>query len=72
MVAHYHLGEAYLHYECLEQAIDHITIAIHKNEKLAEELPLTKSLQINIHISLAEAFMAQNNYDDAIDTLNKA
>ena len=25
-----------------------------------------------MHITLAEAFMAQNNYDDAIDTLNKA
>ena len=25
-----------------------------------------------MHITLAEAFMAQNNYDDAIDTLTKA
>ncbi len=31
VIAHYHLGEAYLSYECLEQAIEHITIALHKN-----------------------------------------
>jgi hypothetical protein len=31
VVAHYHLGEAYLGYDCLEQAIEHITIALHKN-----------------------------------------
>lgn len=31
VIAHYHLGEAYLTYECREQAIEHITIALHKN-----------------------------------------
>lgn len=72
VIAHYHLGEAYFNYECLEQAIEHITLAIHKNEKLAEELPQTRVLQISMHITLAESFIAQNNFDDAIDTLNKA
>lgn len=35
-------------------------------------MPQTRVLQISMYISLAESFMAQNNYDDAIDTLNKA
>lgn len=34
VVAHCHIGEAYLNYKCYEQAIDHITIAIKKNGKL--------------------------------------
>lgn len=42
VMAHYHLGEAYINYGCLEQAIEHISIALHKNEKLAEEIPKTK------------------------------
>lgn len=70
-MAHYHLGEAYISYGCLEQAIEHISIALHKNEKLAEEIPKTKQLQIAMYITLAEAYMGQNNYDDAIDTLKK-
>lgn len=72
VIAHYHLGEAYLSYDCLEQAIEHITLALHKNEKLAEELPETDLLQINMHITLAEAFISQNNHDDALDSLAKA
>lgn len=36
VLAHYHLGEAYLTYECLEQAIEHIELALHKNEKLID------------------------------------
>lgn len=29
-------------------------------------------VQINMYITLAEAFISQNNYDDAIDILSKA
>ncbi len=72
MVAHYHLGEAYLSYDCLEQAIEHISLALHKNEKLIDDLPRTVVLQISMQITLAEAFMAQGNYDDALDTLGRA
>jgi tetratricopeptide (TPR) repeat protein len=72
VIAHYHLGEAYLSYECLEQAIEHISVALHKNEKLMDELPKIELLQINMQIALAEAFISQNNYDDAIEILNKA
>jgi hypothetical protein len=31
VIAHYHLGEAYLNYDCLEQAIEHISVSLHKN-----------------------------------------
>jgi len=31
VLAHYHLGEAYLSYECVEQAIEHIELGLHKN-----------------------------------------
>jgi tetratricopeptide (TPR) repeat protein len=72
VVAHYHLGEAYLSYDCLEQAIEHISLALHKNEKLIDDLPRTVVLQISMQITLAEAFMAQGNYDDALDTLGRA
>jgi len=34
VVAHCHIGEAYLNYKCYEQAIDHLTIALKKNGKL--------------------------------------
>ena len=47
-------------------------MALHKNEKLIDELPRTVLLQISMQITLAEAFMAQGNYDDALDTLSRA
>lgn len=31
VLAHYHLGEAYLEFECVEQAIEHLSLALHKN-----------------------------------------
>ena len=31
VIAHYHLGQAYLAYECVEQAIEHISVALHRN-----------------------------------------
>ena len=31
VLAHYHLGEAYLAFDCLEQAIEHVSLALHKN-----------------------------------------
>ena len=34
VLSHFHLGCAYLKHACIEQAIEHISIAIHKNEKL--------------------------------------
>ena len=36
VMAHYHIGEAYLNYKCYEQAIDHLTVALKKNSKLSE------------------------------------
>lgn len=31
VLAHYHLGQAYLANDCVEQAIEHLSIAMHKN-----------------------------------------
>lgn len=36
VVAHHHLGRAYLNYKCYEQAIDHLTMALKKNSKLGD------------------------------------
>jgi tetratricopeptide (TPR) repeat protein len=41
-------------------------------EKLTPEIVKAELVQINMYITLAEAFLAQGNYDDAIDILNKA
>jgi tetratricopeptide (TPR) repeat protein len=72
VLAHYHLGEAYLGFDCLEQAIEHVSLALHKIEKLTPEIPRAELVQINMYITLAEAFMAQGNFDDAIEILGKA
>ena len=31
VLAHYHLGEAYFAFDCLEQAVEHVSLALHKN-----------------------------------------
>lgn len=72
VLAHYHLGEAYLAFDCLEQTIEHVSLALHKIEKLTPEVPRAELVQINMYITLAEAFMAQVNFDDAIEVLGKA
>ena len=72
VLAHYHLGEAYLTFDWVEQAIEHISLALHKTEKLAPEIAKVELVQINMYITLAEAFISQGNYDDAIDILGKA
>lgn len=72
VLAHYHLGEAYLVFDCLEQTIEHVSLALHKIEKLTPEIPRAELVQINMYITLAEAFMAQGNFDDAIEVLGKA
>lgn len=36
VLAHHHMGQAYLAYRCYEQAIDHLTLALKKNSKLGE------------------------------------
>lgn len=71
VLAHYHLGEAYLAFDCLEQTIEHVSLALHKIEKLTPELPKAQLVQVNMYITLAEAFMAQGNYDDAVEILSK-
>jgi len=35
--AHSELGEAYLNYQCYEQAVEHLNVALKKNEKLSTE-----------------------------------
>jgi tetratricopeptide (TPR) repeat protein len=72
VLAHYHLGEAYLGFECIEQAIEHLSLSLHKIEKLTPEVAKAELVQVSIMITLAEAFMAQPSFDDALDTLNKA
>lgn len=72
VLAHYHLGEAYLAFDCLEQTIEHVSLALHKIEKLTPEVPRAELVQINMYITLAEAFMAQGNFDDALEVLAKA
>lgn len=59
-------------FECIEQAIEHLSLSLHKIEKLTPEVPKAELVQVSIMITLAEAFMAQPNFDDALDTLNKA
>jgi hypothetical protein len=56
----------------VEQAIEHISIALHKNEKLFKEVPQTKlfhCLMINI---LAECLIRKEEFDDATEVLKKA
>ena len=31
VLAHYHLGKAYLKNYCIDQAIEHVSVALHKN-----------------------------------------
>jgi tetratricopeptide (TPR) repeat protein len=56
----------------VEQAIEHISVALHKNEKLFKEVPQTRlfhCLMVNI---LAECLMRKEEFDDATEVLQKA
>jgi hypothetical protein len=34
VMAHFHLGSAYLNFKCYEQAIEHLTVSLKKNTKI--------------------------------------
>ena len=65
-MAHFHLGQAYLLNECIEQSIEHISVALHKIEKLFESIPETRLLQTHMQNELAKALIQKENYEDAI------
>lgn len=78
VLAHCHIGEAYLNYKCYEQAIDHITIALKKNSKLFDIKGIrwshldTKMYHAHILTVLARCYYEIGSYDDALELLNKA
>eukprot|EP01016_Furgasonia_blochmanni_P032311 TRINITY_DN3334_c0_g1_i6.p1 TRINITY_DN3334_c0_g1~~TRINITY_DN3334_c0_g1_i6.p1 ORF type:complete len:483 (+),score=116.02 TRINITY_DN3334_c0_g1_i6:190-1638(+) len=69
---HTALGEAYLDYKCHEQAIDHLTIALKKNGKLFAENPESKEYHAHILTLLGKCYLETENYEDALELLDKA
>lgn len=70
--AHTEMGEAYLNYECYEQSIEHVTIALKKNSKLFQVYPESEAYHQKILTLLGKGYMEMNNIDDALELLNKA
>lgn len=71
ILAHYHLGQAYLLHECVDQAVEHVSLALHKIEKFFEEIPEMRFMQNIMQSSLAKALIKKENFDDAIELLNE-
>ena len=59
------MGKAYLAYKCYEQAIDHLTLALKKNNKL-NDLPSTKLYHSHILTTLSKCYFEINSYDDVL------
>ena len=75
VIAHTHLGEAYINYKCYEQAIDHLTIALKKNGKLFDikgKKYDTKTYHSHILTSLGKCYLEINSPKDALELLQKA
>ena len=78
VLAHYHIGEAYLNYKCYEQAIDHLTVALKKNTKLNEiKCKFNPKIETKIYHSymlttLSRCYYEIASYEDALEVLNRA
>lgn len=75
VIAHTHIGEAYINYKCYEQAIDHLTIALEKNKKLFDLKGKqfdTKAYHAHILTFLGKCYYEVNSYTKALEELNKA
>jgi len=72
VTSHCKLGEAYLGYRCYEQAIDHLTTALRKNNKLFSEKTESKKYHAHILTLLGKAYLEIGNCEDAIELLLKA
>lgn len=71
VMAHHHMGKAYLKYRCYEQSIDHLTMALKKNSKLAE-IKETKLYHAHILTTLSKCYFEIASYDDALEVLMRA
>ena len=71
VVAHHHMGKAYLEYKCYEQAIDHLTLALKKNSKLTE-LKDSKLYHSMLLTTLSKCYYEIASYDDALEVLSRA
>ena len=75
VLAHAHLGEAYIAYQCFEQAIDHLTIALKKNKKLFEVKGKqydTKLYHAHILTALGKCYYETAHYAEALEELGLA
>lgn len=66
------MGKAYLNYRCYEQAIDHLTLALKKNSKLAGMVKQTKLYHTCILRALSKCYYEISSFEDALEVLSKA
>lgn len=71
MIAHHHIGRAYLNYKCYEQAIDHLTLALKKNSKLGD-LKDSKLYHSHVLTTLSRCYYEISSYEDALEVLTRA
>ena len=71
-MAHHHMGKAYLNYRCYEQAIDHLTLALKKNSKLAGTVKQTKLYHTCILRALSKCYYEISSFEDVLEVLSKA
>jgi tetratricopeptide (TPR) repeat protein len=71
VLAHHHIGKAYLNYRCYEQAIDHLTIALKKNSRLTS-IRSTKLYHTYILRALSRCYYEIASFEDALEVLTKA
>lgn len=72
VTAHCKLGEAYLNDKCCEQAVDHLTTALKKNNKLFSEKMDAKKYHAHILTLIGKTYLEMNNMEQAVDLLQKA
>ena len=65
------MGKAYLDYKCYEQAIDHLTLALKKNSKLAD-FKDSKLYHSMLLTTLSKCYYEISSYDDALEVLGRA
>jgi len=72
VTAHCNLGEAYLNSKYYEQAVDHLTTALKKNDKLFSEKSESKKYHVHILTLYGKTFLEMNRCEEAIKFLQKA
>ena len=72
MIAHSHLGEAYLKIKHYDMAIDHLLTALKINSSIFRKMIETRDYHVNILTKLGQCYLEGGQIKEAHDLLNKS